>query len=783
METTVKAGKRWYVHHCAASFWHCKCDPMPRYEDAASTAADLGISLDKVEWQGSPYYGSNQERALRKYRAFVVANCGRAVLGDLKERPLSPAESQRAWATLRLDEATEAVENSEREREEHKASWGILHGAEETPRTRVRLVSQMERMDATTETCIFTSSIADSDYGGDEAAEKWTLVREVTIGIVQDKRETEVMIAVGENMLATMSYEEGSHRLLRCAGLVGLALGFLTVVHDISREVSYDSGTYLWVREFEEVRDILVWSIGIAAVTQFKADSAGAKIKPSGSSGWMPKEIFKATLALLPVREGFVDLREGGMQAAVRPVSYRFGPLLCPLCWDTGEPSRHSDSDFVQPRRLIGSSDGGEEYTAVSHLWSEFKGEDTVINMRRSAAIVGGPSSLWIDKLCINQNDNDEKATEISHMGSYYAGAHTTLICPAQQITAVPLVEPSRHLVAIPDQLNGYKGLNTWRQDGWHGRVWTFQEGYLSRNPRVVNSDTGTGLNGRWLDFMAYAATEDEPLRCEVGLPPYHRMGVHGDVYGTSRNYTTPFRRAWAACERHGWAPDLSLIRLPLGRLLQLTHERKCADERDQVIGVLGLAASAEQFRPGGLRDLDDAYREAVRCGALGAEVLLADIGGTSPNSCWIPKKGSEARHAPAMDTNCNALPVKVDESGRLVCEAYEVDMDMDARDRCKEWEQYHHQFSLQFNEGLFDAHVWFHGCTSTHGRVYMLAPRENKDALSDRVLIWASDNGDGTHHVHGTGTITYGHRYRTGQEPAAKPEDTTVTLTLGTSS
>lgn len=785
METAVKTSNRWHVHQCASPLWECKCSPMPRYEDAASSAADLGITLNKADWHRRPSYGY-QERTLQKYKALKETASGRAVLKDLEERPLSPAESQRAWATLRPDELAEAFPDSERARAEHEAHRGkepLLPGAEETPRTRVRLVSQMERMDATTRTCIFTSSLADSEDCEGDAAEKWTLVRELTIGIVQEDRETEVMVAIGDTMLATMSYEEGSHRLLRCAGRVGLALELFTVVGGISREVSYDSATYVWVREFEQVRDILAWTIGIAAVTEFKAVGAGEKFKPSGSGGWMPREIFKAALALLPVREGFVDLKEGGMQAVVRPVSYKHGPLLCPLCWDTGEVSRHSQAGFIQPTRLVGSSARGEHYTAVSHLWSEFKGEDTLVNMQRSAAIVGGPSSLWIDKLCINQNDSDEKATELSHMGSYYAGAHTTLICPAQQVTSVPLVEPSRHLVAIPDQLNGYQGLNTWTQDGWHDRVWTFQEAYLSRNPQVVNSDTGAGLNACWLDFMAYAATEDEPVRCEVGLPPYHQINGFGrNIYGGSGTYITPFMRAWAACPQHDWAPDLALIQIPLGRLLQLTHERKCTVERDRIIGVLGLAASAEKFRPGGLCDLDDAYREAVRCGALGAEVLLADVGGTSRNSCWIPKKGSDARHAPAMDTNCNALPLKVDENGRLVCEAYEVDMDMDARDNCKEWDR-GHQFNLQFNGGVSDAHVQFHGRTSTHGRVYMLAPREKKDSMAGRVLVWASENGDGTHHVHGTGSIIWGHRYRTGKEPAVHREDTAVTLTLGTAS
>lgn len=120
METAVKTGKRWQIHQCASAIWECKCDPMPHCEDIASSAADLGISLDKADWQGSPSY-LYQERTLQKYKALQAVASGRAVLRDLEERPLSPAESQRAWATLRLDEVSEAFTDSERWREKREA--------------------------------------------------------------------------------------------------------------------------------------------------------------------------------------------------------------------------------------------------------------------------------------------------------------------------------------------------------------------------------------------------------------------------------------------------------------------------------------------------------------------------------------------------------------------------------------------------------------------------------------------------------------------------------------
>lgn len=244
METAVKEGNRWQVHQCTSALRECKCNPMPCHSEAASAAADLRISLDKADWRGRPDQ-LGQKRTLRKYKALAAAAAGRAVLRGLEEqRPLSPAEGRRAWAALRLDEAARPFANhSERSRAEREASrarkgWVLLlPGAEKTPRTRVRLVSQGKRMDDITGTCIFTSNVADSEDGGgddDDAAEKWTLVRELTIGIVQEKRETEVIVAVGETMLATMCYEEGSHRLLRCTGRVGLGLELLTVMGGIS---------------------------------------------------------------------------------------------------------------------------------------------------------------------------------------------------------------------------------------------------------------------------------------------------------------------------------------------------------------------------------------------------------------------------------------------------------------------------------------------------------------------------------------------------------------------
>ncbi|KAI1752065.1 hypothetical protein F4782DRAFT_167890 [Xylaria castorea] len=783
METAVRQGYRWVEHHCKSAMWDCKCDPMPRYKDAAAIAMGLGLGsiLEKPDWTGLPSF-QYQDDALQMYKALLAATSCIAVLKELRECALTSAQSQRAWEALRLDEAVYArafiEDESQRPRDKDKMS----PGDRDIVRTRVRLLKvedRVEHVEATSNTDIFISDSADSQNF--DAVEKWKMVNKLTIGVVYKQMETEVIVAVEETVISAITYDERSRVLLRCVGQLGVALELLIAVCRITSELSYDSSSYSWVKEFKVVGGILMSTIGVAALSDFKASHPRAKLRPSGSSGWMPEKMFDALLKPLPIREGFIDLREWGMQSTVRPVSFTHekNQLLCPFCWVvTEKPNLHSPMVQTQPLRLVGPSDKHDDYTAVSHLWSEFTGDATVYSMQNNAAIVGAPASLWIDKLCINQDDNDEKATELSHMGSYYAGAHTTLICPALQVAGVPLTQPSRHLVAIPSHLNGYQGLTSWRQDPWHDRVWTFQEAYLSKNPQVVNSETNAGLNACWLDFIAYAAEQSHPTRCEVGLPPFHGQGNDRSAYGSVESYSTPFMRGWAACSHHNWAPDISSIKLPLGKLLDLTHGRKCTEERDRILGVLGVALSTEQFLPKGVFSLDDAYRQAIRCGGLGAEVLLADLGGTSPNSGWIPKNGIEAKHWPRMGEVCNLLSPVMDNSGRLICKASEVDMDMDDRAKCSEWRG-SRRFNIRMRNGTSDALVTFHGSSSTQGRVYILAAANEIDSLEGRILIWASDTDSGTQHIEGTGRIEWGHRYRNGGQPGTTKRDDVVTLRL----
>ena len=87
---------------------------------------------------------------------------------------------------------------------------------------------------------------------------------------------------------------------------------------------------------------------------------------------------------------------------------------------------------------LVGIPDPKIKYKAISHVWGErqgvamcckkcsrsfsidFKSMATFTNIM---ALAGPGSSIWLDNMSINQNDDKEKATVIKSMGEIYSGA------------------------------------------------------------------------------------------------------------------------------------------------------------------------------------------------------------------------------------------------------------------------------------------------------------------------------------------------------------------------
>ncbi|KAK5663860.1 hypothetical protein OQA88_64 [Cercophora sp. LCS_1] len=141
----------------------------------------------------------------------------------------------------------------------------------------------------------------------------------------------------------------------------------------------------------------------------------------------------------------------------------------------------------------------GTAYAALSYVWGT-NPEDLVEWPKTVLDAVAvtkeiGLRYLWIDRLCINQSDADEKTYLISKMATIYEGAEVTIVAAAGNgagnglagVRTTPRRSQPKHTLS-----SGSKLLSTVRdprhdilESSYWTRGWTYQEGILS-NRRIV---------------------------------------------------------------------------------------------------------------------------------------------------------------------------------------------------------------------------------------------------------------------------------------------------------
>ncbi|PMD13238.1 HET-domain-containing protein, partial [Hyaloscypha hepaticicola] len=90
-------------------------------------------------------------------------------------------------------------------------------------------------------------------------------------------------------------------------------------------------------------------------------------------------------------------------------------------------------------------NDANTRYTAISYMWGT-RDADRVIELDRASFsvtenlwaclrkfrnLIPGETSLsyiWVDAICINQEDPDERSSQVSQMGAIYAEAQKVVI-------------------------------------------------------------------------------------------------------------------------------------------------------------------------------------------------------------------------------------------------------------------------------------------------------------------------------------------------------------------
>ena len=228
----------------------------------------------------------------------------------------------------------------------------------------------------------------------------------------------------------------------------------------------------------------------------------------------------------------------------------------CRHRYDVRLPTRIIDvglADHSQDPRLIASSDLLGEYVALSHCWGPLHQshaasyartlKENVKDMQRGILLEKLPQNfrdailivrklelrfLWIDALCIIQDDPVDWAREAATMNMVYGSAHLTIAATSAVSSTDGFLKRTQDMVT---SISYYKDncaepvnrllIAYWGADGnqgswsslveeapWNTRGWTFQERLLSR--RVLHFTKRKIL---WECRATDASEENEPPR------------------------------------------------------------------------------------------------------------------------------------------------------------------------------------------------------------------------------------------------------------------------------
>ncbi|KAM5350720.1 hypothetical protein ACJ41O_007225 [Fusarium nematophilum] len=296
----------------------------------------------------------------------------------------------------------------------------------------------------------------------------------------------------------------------------------------------------------------------------------------------------------------------------------------------------HPDPDFDKSLYEIPEPGGGRKeephFEALSYVWGSIDHPDSILvespsdkttkSLRigrnlalalRSLRYQDKTRTLWVDAICINQADDDEKAVQVTRMASIFSLASRVIVWlgPEQDKSAFAMgvlatigqqVEfsmqtgvlpcPSaerptwhRREAKLPYSREDWQRVSQLLQRPWFTRVWTVQEIALANRQALVRC----GHSEMSWDLFRRAITRSWALRQE-----------HVDFSSLSRLVPTCFAK-----KNTGFH---------LGDLLSMYGGYLCTNPRDKVYGMLALAPPkfSAQIEPSYTESVGETYKRTL---------------------------------------------------------------------------------------------------------------------------------------------------------------------------
>lgn len=251
--------------------------------------------------------------------------------------------------------------------------------------------------------------------------------------------------------------------------------------------------------------------------------------------------------------------------------------------------------------------------TTTLHQHDAFCGKNvpqTIADMLELAAALGIPY-IWIDRLCIMQDSDDDKAVQLSNMHNIYNAAYVTIIAAAGEDvhSGLPGLRPgTRHakqkeiLVVEPCTSDcgknhqhdteglsllsclepSFRNIHYLEKTNWNQRGWTMQERVLARRSLIFTEEQ--------VRFACSDVTFAEETYCELAFPqlqPFSQTQADLGLRSSVRLYSEPEN-----AETRLWGRFRMLVLRYSTR--SLTYGGDCHDAFAAILRVLAVEAKDE---------------------------------------------------------------------------------------------------------------------------------------------------------------------------------------------
>ena len=220
--------------------------------------------------------------------------------------------------------------------------------------------------------------------------------------------------------------------------------------------------------------------------------------------------------------------------------------------------------------------------------------------------IMDGKLPIWIDALCINQADDEEKAREVANMHRIYRRAKATVIWLGPEaddsdlamdgVEKLAKLLPSLSVVPHPDRLLEYglpaKDDPIWPALGclfsrpWSFRLWTFQEVILAETAIVCCGSATVD----WPKFEVVGYSIHEQRLWPITISEKTKQSQFRGFMSAAN--ISLLKRNFGSLTVH--EPDEEPY-FRFSRLLPLAQSKQCSEPRDRVYAMLSL--TSQSFR------------------------------------------------------------------------------------------------------------------------------------------------------------------------------------------